>query len=365
MTKRNKIVNLGVGGRFGDILREQRQKLGLTLKDVGLATALDVGLISKIEVGKRLANQKQFDTLVHYYNLDKKDIKKIWLSDKLVYILSSEEDPFAILQVAEAQMAYNSSRKSPVYSQNLQDLITKVDTLRDKWIAKKPLDTTQLKKLLAHFRVNYTYESNKIEGNTLSLQETYLVVNEGLTIGGKSMQEHLEAINHSEAIDYITDLVQQKEPFSERVLNEIHYLILKGIDRKNAGIYRNVPVAIGGSAHTPPQPYLVPSSMERIFEFYRTNHSNMHPVILAAEMHERIVTVHPFIDGNGRTSRLVMNLVLLMNGYTTAILKGDGNSRQAYYNALEETRIAKDSTPFHTLILKASIESLEAHLALT
>ena len=116
-------------------------------------------------------------------------------------------------------------------------------------------------------------------------------------------------------------------------------MILKGIDRKNAGKFRSVPVIISGSSHIPPQPFLVPRQMEIVFEFYRDNHLKLHPVIMAAEMHERIVSVHPFVDGNGRTSSLIMNLILLMNGYTLAIIDGKAGSRQEYYNALESVKL--------------------------
>ena len=119
------------------------------------------------------------------------------------------------------------------------------------------------------------------------------------------------------------------------MLKQIHALILKSIDKANAGVYRKLPVFISGSSHMPPQPFLVAKQMEDVFEFYESNKNKLHPVILAADMHEKIVNVHPFIDGNGRTSRLIMNLVLLMNGFPIAIIKGDNESRQAYYNALE------------------------------
>jgi Fic family protein len=196
------------------------------------------------------------------------------------------------------------------------------------------------------FDIEYTYESNKIEGNTLTLQETALIVEKGLTIGGKSLNEHLEAINHTFAIDYIKDIAKNNEAVTERVLLDIHKLILQGIDNGNAGRYRNVPVLISGARHVPPQPYLVQKEMESVFIWYAENNGTLHPVLLAAEMHERLVTIHPFIDGNGRTARLLMNLILLQNGFPIAILKGDAESRLTYYTALETAQVNGDKAPF-------------------
>lgn len=215
-----------------------------------------------------------------------------------------------------------------------------------------------------YFNLNYTFESNLIEGNTLTLQETHLVVNKGLTISGKSMKEHLEAVNHYEAIDFIIELVKNKEPFTERILKEIHYLILKGIDRANAGVYRKVPVIISGSVHKPPQPYLIDKQMEDVFAFYKANKNKIHPVLLAAEMHQKVVTVHPFIDGNGRTCRLIMNLILLQNGYTIANLKGNNTSRLSYYKTLEDIQVNNSTLEFNRLIINTTIDSLSEHIAL-
>ena len=233
----------------------------------------------------------------------------------------------------------------------------------------KELD--QLKEKLNHLRQNhgekvakafdieYTYESNKIEGNTLTLQETALVIEKGLTIGGKSLNEHLEAINHAYAIDFIKELAQKNEPITEHNLLQIHSLILQGIDNANAGKYRTVQVMISGAKHIPPQPYLVQKEMENLFIWYNENKDKLHPVELSAEMHERLVTIHPFIDGNGRTSRLLMNLILLQNGFPIAILKGDTESRLKYYSALETAQTENNKKPFIKLITDNVKETME------
>lgn len=219
-------------------------------------------------------------------------------------------------------------------------------------------------KVTRALEIEYTYESNKIEGNTLTLQETALVVEKGFTVGGKTLNEHLEVINHIQAIDFIKELAQSKNAISERDILQIHSIILQGIDKANAGVYRKVPVTISGAKHKPPQPFLVPKQMEGLMLWYNENKETLHPVELSAEMHERLVTIHPFIDGNGRTSRLLMNLILLQNGYPIAILKGDDKSRLEYYNALEIAQTENNKKVFIDLIAKNVHDTMERILSI-
>jgi len=228
-----------------------------------------------------------------------------------------------------------------------------LDTLRQN------LDNATIKEAL---QVEFLYESNRIEGNTLTLRETQLVINEGMTISGKSMREHLEAINHKEAILFVEDIVSQKIDLSAYILKQIHGIVLYGIDRENAGVYRKLPVAIAGSKHLPPQPYLLQDLIEDYFRFYDNQKDKLHPVVLAAEMHERLVTIHPFIDGNGRTSRLIMNLILLQNGFPLAIIGGDYESRMAYYDALERVQSENDKESFILLIAEKVLFALERYI---
>ncbi|MFJ1321997.1 Fic family protein [Capnocytophaga canis] len=221
------------------------------------------------------------------------------------------------------------------------------------------LRALQSKKVVKALEIEYTYESNKIEGNTLTLQETALVIEKGLTVGGKTLNEHLEAINHTHAIAFIKDIAKGNEPITERLITEIHALILKGIDNRNAGRFRSVPVLISGAKHVPPQPFAVPLEMEKLMQWYDLNKDTLHPIELASEMHERLVTIHPFIDGNGRTSRLLMNLILLRSGYPIAILKGDTESRLKYYNALETAQVEDDKRPFIDLIATNVRQTIE------
>lgn len=249
--------------------------------------------------------------------------------------------------------------------EEMKQLLSEVDAFKAQLSALRPLPEEALKKIQDALDIEYTYESNRIEGNTLTLQETALVVNEGVTISGKSMREHLEAINHAEAIDYIKDIAKKDIEISERTIKEIHALILHGIDRENAGRYRTVPVMISGSEHMPPQPYLIEKQMEDfIIKFQQMEKEKVHPVLIAAYLHDELVRIHPFIDGNGRTSRLLMNLYLLRNGYTLVTLKGSNEDKISYYKALEKSHIENKPEDFQKLVAEAEITSLKRYLSI-
>ncbi len=237
----------------------------------------------------------------------------------------------------------------------IANLLNEIEPLKTQLNSLRHLQSYKIAQAL---NIEYTYESNKIEGNTLTLQETQLVIERGLTIGGKPLKEHLEATNHFFAIEFIKQLLTKNIPFSETILLQIHQLILQGIDNTNAGKYRAVQVLISGSKHTPPQPYLVPKQMEDFFIWYNENKSKLHPIILSAEIHERLVTIHPFIDGNGRTGRLLMNLILLQNGFPIAILKGDVANRLRYYECLEIAQTQNNKNPFIELIAQNVKETM-------
>lgn len=250
-------------------------------------------------------------------------------------------------------------------NEDINVMLKEVDVLKEQLSSLRPLPEEALKKIQDAFDIEYTYESNRIEGNTLTLQETALVVNEGVTISGKSMREHLEAINHAEAISYIKDIAKQDIEISERTIKEIHALILYGIDRENAGRYRTVPVMISVVQHMPPQPYLIEKQMEDfMLRFKQMETENVHPVLVAAYLHDELVRIHPFIDGNGRTSRLLMNLYLLRHGYVIITLKGSNDAKVNYYKALEKSHTEQLPEEFQKVVVEAEIAALRKYLSI-
>lgn len=193
----------------------------------------------------------------------------------------------------------------------------------------RPLTEGEIKRLRDEFLIDFTYNSNAIEGNTLTLQETALILQEGITIDKKPLKEHLEAIGHKEAYIYIEELVKEKVALSENVIKDIHSIVL--MDRpQDRGVYRRIPVIILGTVHEPPQPYLVPILMEQLIEEYNTQMNEKHIIEKVALFHLKFESIHPFIDGNGRTGRLLLNFELMKAGYPPVNIKF--KDRKRYYD---------------------------------
>ncbi len=350
------------------LLNQKRKEKSIRINELAALLGIDSSLMSRILSNKRKPTKAQLKILAQELEIDFNELLKEFLADEVLTMLKGyPQIAKQVLIVAEERVSYLSGEnkyQTVQLSSNIKDNLKQIDQLKSLWEATKPLNQLQLQKMEEYFHTAYTYESNRIEGNTLTLQETHLVINEGITIGGKSMREHLEVVNHKEAIELIKELVLTHLPFNAYRLKQLHQLVLKGVDNRNAGVYRNLPVRISGSAHVPPEPYLLDKMMEDYFIFYESQKDFLHPVILAAEMHERLVTIHPFIDGNGRTARLVMNLILLKNGYTIANLKGNLEDRMRYYKALEQVQINHESNSFYELIAEHVESSLTEHLHL-
>ncbi|MFZ7261221.1 Fic family protein [Avibacterium avium] len=212
------------------------------------------------------------------------------------------------------------------------------DTLMAMLDSKRPLDNVTAENLQAHFNLKYNQSSNAIEGNQLTLNETRVLLEKGITAKGKPFKDHLDIINHKSAIDYLMDIVRKNETLSEKNILEFNYLLLKGTkDEYYAGKIRNAPVTIEGSEHIPPQPYLVQSRLDNMIITYNdriANANNDEKINLIANLHAEFVNIHPFTDGNGRTGRLLMNFELLKHGYPLSIIPD--SERMEYYEALSE-----------------------------
>ncbi len=221
----------------------------------------------------------------------------------------------------------------------------------------RPFNQGALHKLQETFRVDMTYNSNAIEGNSLSLSETKLVLEEGLTIGGKTFKEHLEVTNHAKAIDFVESLVNKKEIVEIDVLN-IHALVLDRINPENAGFYRIGGVRISGTDYIPPSTAKVPHLMKEIYRLL--NIKSGEPIETAAIIHQKFVDIHPFIDGNGRTARLLLNLYLMRNGYPPVIILQV--ERKKYIRTIMQSRMENNITVFANFVAKAVERSLDIYL---
>lgn len=200
----------------------------------------------------------------------------------------------------------------------------------------RPINKTLLSKIKENFQVEMTYNSNAIEGNTLTKKETFWVIKEGLTIKGKSLKEHLEAKNHKEALDFLYELVEynKKNTISEHLIKQMHSLVVKEADSEIAGMYRKGNVFISGSDHILPSGFKVASEMEKLIKWLKKEKNNYHVIELSSLLHHKLVAIHPFWDGNGRVARIIMNILIMHAGYPmTIILKND---RRRYYRVLSE-----------------------------
>lgn len=257
--------------------------------------------------------------------------EKWGISDRRVRILCAE---------GKIAGAYQEGRgwKIPVDAKKPADgrykvtksLLSQIDRKKAELDSIRPLTTGEAERLKEEFVVEYTYNSNAIEGNTLTLRETDLVLR-GLTINQKPLKDHMEAVGHKEAFDFVSELVKENVPISESVIKQIHYLVLAD-KREDRGIYRRVPVRIMGAQHEPVQPYLIEPKMEQLLHDFAE--SKEHIVTKLARFHIEFEGIHPFIDGNGRTGRLLVNLELMKQGYPPIDIKFA--DRVSYYNAFDE-----------------------------
>ncbi len=240
-----------------------------------------------------------------------------------------------------------------------EKLISRINEKMHRLNSIRPMPADTVKKLHEEMRLLHTYHSNAIEGNTLTLPETKLVLEEGITIGGKSLREHLEATNNAKAFDLIEDIAENKKTIDHAVIQQIHEAVTSGI-LENAGKYRTRNVRITGAVKTPPDWSKVTRLMDELIE--KTTQSKKHPVETAAFLHHRFVEIHPFIDGNGRMSRLLTNLYLIAQGYPPIVLKIE--DRGKYYRFLRAAD-AGNFVPFANFIAKAVDESLTMYLSIS
>lgn len=233
-----------------------------------------------------------------------------------------------------------------------------LDALKTRLDGLRPLPPAVVRNLHEDLVLRWTYHSNAIEGNTLSLMETKVVL-EGITVGGKRLREHFEAINHRDAILYVEDIVREGEALSEWQIRNIHRLVLKNIDDDNAGRYRTINVTIAGARHTPPDQLQVPERMAAFVIWYDGSAQQLHPVERAARVHADFVGIHPFVDGNGRTSRLLMNLELLKAGFPPVVIAVE--QRLRYYEALDQAHTEGDYGDFISLIAECAEQGFQPY----
>jgi len=286
----------------------------------------------------------------------KQAAEKWGISDRRVRVLCSEGKITGACQEGRAwKIPHDAAKPTDGRYKTKESLIPIIEEKLEELNKRRPLTEGELERLNEEFLTEYTYNSNAIEGNTLTLRETDMVLR-GLTIDQKSLKEHLEVIGHKEAFDFVTELVKEKCEINERVIKQIHYLVLA--DKKDdRGVYRRVPVRIMGAAHETAQPYLIITKMEELLRNYLA--SEEHIVTKLARFHIEFEGIHPFIDGNGRTGRLLVNLELMKAGYPPIDIKF--TDRIAYYNAFDEYHVKHNLKAMESLFAKYINERLDIY----
>lgn len=240
----------------------------------------------------------------------------------------------------------------------LSELIQRIDTNLENIRARRPLTSDEVRELDAYYKVGTTYTSNALEGNSLTLTETKVLLEDGITVGGKPVKDFYEATGHAKAYDYMLSVARSdKLVFSEEMICRLHQLFYSGIDSEQAGKYRDHQVFITGTEYVPPAADKVPGLMREYIADLNGKKDSMHPVLLAAFAHRRLVDIHPFVDGNGRTARLLMNLVLVNKGYQLVSIPMIW--RQEYISALVAAQREENPSdePFNILIAECELEA--------
>ena len=293
------------------------------------------------------------------YMTVKEAAKKWSISDRRVRILCAEgKIPDVTREGRRWMIPADVKKPEDGRYKTSEKLLVMIDRKKEALNNRRPLTAGEIERLTEEFIVEYTYNSNAIEGNTLTLRETDMVLR-GLTIDRKPLKDHMEAVGHKEAFEFVQDLVKNQVPLSESIIRQIHYLVLA--DKKDdRGVYRRVPVRIMGAKHEPVQPYLIQPKMEQLLESYRNDTAHM--ITKLARFHIEFEGIHPFIDGNGRTGRLLVNLELMKAGYPPIDIKF--TDRVAYYNAFDEYHVKHNLDAMEKLFARYVNVRMDSYLAI-
>lgn len=293
------------------------------------------------------------------YMTVKQTAEKWGISDRRVRILCSEGKIAGVTRKGRSWMIPADAKKPEDRRyKTTESLLEMIDRKKTELDSRRPLTEGEVERLTEEFVIEYTYNSNAIEGNTLTLRETDMVLR-GLTIDQKPLKDHMEAVGHKEAFDFVRDLVKEQAVLSESIIKQIHYLVLAD-KKQDRGVYRRVPVRIMGAQHAPVQPYLIQPKMEQLLEEYKN--STEHIIPRLARFHIEFERIHPFIDGNGRTGRLLVNLELMKAGYPPIDIKF--TDRIAYYNAFDEYHVKHNLGAMEKLFAGYVNERLDNYLTI-
>lgn len=324
------------------LLKNAREQKGLKTREVAQLLGIDQALISKFESGTRKPTKDQITKLAQLLEIDYETLMIAWLKEKILYEIGDEEFALKALLLAEQEIQKNKKQINAKIISSIQIILDEIDILKNKIQSFNHFELRQISKTL---ELEFIFKSIYLNENSLTLEETKSVINDGLTISGKSMQNHLEAINFQETLLYIKDLSQKKTPINEKDFLFIHNLLYKGLASQNSGKYKNDSLII--------------REMNLFFNWYESLKNNLHPIILASEAHLKILEINPFENGNIQMANLTLNWILIQNNYTYVSIEGNQNSINEYFSILEESQIENNKSIFINYILKIEKENLK------
>lgn len=327
------------------LLKNAREKKGLKTREVAQLLGIDQALISKFESGTRKPTKGQITKLAQLLEIDYETLMIVWLKEKILYEIGDEEFALKALLLVEQEIQKNKKEINSIIISSVQTILDEIEILKNKIQSFNHFELRQISKAL---ELEFIFKSIRLNGNPLTLEETKSILNDGLTIKGKSMQNHLEAINFQEAVLYIKDLSQKKTSLNEKDLLIMHNLIFKEIESENSGKYKN--------------DSLVMREMNQFYNWYELQKNNLHPINLASEAHLKILEINPFVNGNLQMANLILNWILLQYNYTFASI--EENNINEYFSILEESQLQNDKSIFINHIVKIEKENLKRAIEL-
>jgi len=324
------------------LLKNAREQKGLKTRELAQLAGIDQALISKFESGTRKPTKEQVTKLSQLLEIDYETLMVAWLKEKILYEIGDDEFALKALLLAEQEIQKNKKDIDFAIISSNQTILDEIEALKNQLQSFNHFELRQISKTL---ELEFIFKSISSLENSLTLEEVKSVINDGITISGKSMQEHLEAINFQEIAAYIKDLSQKKTSLSEKEFLSIHNLIFKGIPFENAGKYKNDP--------------LVSREMNLLLNWYETHKNNLNPIILASEIYLKILDINPFEKGTLQVANIIMNWILFQNNYVYAVAQTDKNKSDEYFSALDGYIIKNDKSVFINYVLKIEKENLK------
>lgn len=329
------------------LLKNAREQKGLKTRELAQLAEIDQALISKFESGTRKPTKDQIIRLSQLLEIDYETLMIAWLKEKILYEIGDEEFALKALLLAEQEIQNNKKQFSTELLSSFQSVLDEIEVLKNKIKSFNHFELRQISKTL---ELEFIFRSIHLNGNLLTLEEIKSVINDGLTISGKSMQNHLEAINFQETIIYIKDLVQKKIHLNEKDFLTIHNLLFRGIESENSGKYKS--------------DSLILREINLFFNWYELHKNNLNPIILASEAHLKILEINPFENGNFQMANLILNWILLQYHFVFFSVEENQKSKDEYFSILQESQVKNDKSIFINYILKMEKENLNRAIQL-